>query len=257
MTNRKIMLLPKERIIAFVLLLIPLSISLVLTFPNHEEFTTTGDIVSVQELDIDGHVNFTYVDSGYTRNWFEKLSVLLTVEDHVAFVPIEPYDIDQYELMEDEGEQYRLDAIHHAVEHASNTSEQTQSEFDEKLQSIIAETEYYYGDSFGLMIAIGLIEEWNNEDFSRGNRYIIAGTGTIEADQTVGSIGAVREKLLTAEKNNVDYFLIPKDKDRYYYEGLSNEEEALMVIDEKHLNLQLIPVDTLEDALTFLRALPK
>jgi PDZ domain-containing protein len=254
--NRKITL-RKEYIIAFVLLLIPMSISLFVTFPHYEEFTTTGDIVSVADVGIDGHVYFTYVRSGYSKNWFEKLSVLLTVDDQITFVPVEPYIVEQYEFMEEAGEEYKIDAIHHAAQHASSESEQANAQFEEKLEQILSQTEEYYGDSFGLMIAIGLVEEWNDEDFSRESQYIIAGTGTIEEDQTVGSIGAVREKLLTAEKNNVDYFFIPKDKERYYYGGLSNQEEARKVVNEGQLHLQLVPVDTLEEALTFLRSLPK
>jgi PDZ domain-containing protein len=253
----RIAIFRKEIIIVSILLFFPLTISTILVIPNYDEFTAPGDIVSVQEIGIEGSVYFTYVQSGYTKNWYEKLGVMLALEEPINFVPIEPYVVEEYEFLRDIEEEYKNDTIQNALQHASKGSEVYLSQFDERLEQIIMGTEDYYGDSLGLMLAIGLVEEMNGEDFSKGNRYTIAGTGTIEWDQTIGSIGGIKEKLLTAERNHVDHFLIPRDKERYYYEGLSNQEEAFKVAREEKLKLRIVPVDRLEDALAFLRSLPK
>jgi Lon-like protease len=100
-----------------------------------------------------------------------------------------------------------------------------------------------------------LVEEEQHLDFSGNGRYVIAGTGTMEADHTVGSVGAILDKLRTAEKDGADYFFVPKDKEHFYYEGLSNEEEAALVAEELHLRLQVVPVETMEEALDFLKKL--
>jgi PDZ domain-containing protein len=105
------------------------------------------------------------------------------------------------------------------------------------------------------MLGIGLVEEAQNEDFSNRGAYVIAGTGTMEANHTVGSVGAIRDKLRTAEKFGADYFFVPKDKDTFVYYGLSNEEEAVAVSRDLDLKLTIVPVATLEEALLFLRDL--
>jgi Lon-like protease len=69
------------------------------------------------------------------------------------------------------------------------------------------------------MLGIGLVEEAQKEDFSKSDTYVIAGTGTMEADHSVGSVGAIHDKLLTAEKFGTDYFFVPKDKETFAYVG--------------------------------------
>lgn len=226
-------------------------------WPQSKEFTAVGDIVSVEELGIDGSVYFTYVESGITRNRYEEISVYVNYK-HPSFVPLTEEEVTYWEEAYTDGtDEYKEETIENAVAVASQQEETDgfSSEVQARINEIIGQSEGYYGDSMGLMIAIGLYEELHNEDFSFGGLYRIAGTGTMEGDQTVGSIGAIREKLLTAQANRVDYFFIPKDRDYYYDETFSNEYEAEQVIKEENLTLNVIPVGTLQEAILFLESL--
>lgn len=106
------------------------------------------------------------------------------------------------------------------------------------------------GPSAGLMMALELIAQLTGDDLTRG--YRIAGTGTIAADGTVGQIGGIRYKLMAADRERADYFLVP------YVEraGLGNWKEAENVVKELDLSLKLVPVASLDQALAFLRKLP-
>ena len=91
---------------------------------------------------------------------------------------------------------------------------------------------------------------------SIGGKYVIAGTGTMEADETVWSVGAVREKLLTAAYNDVDYFLVPKDKDYFDNENYSNQVEEESIREIENLSVHVVPVESLDGAIQILRNLP-
>lgn len=247
----------KEIRLACIFLLLPLLLSAVMVIPHYEEYTSPGDIEPVSEIGIDGHVYFTYVNSGITRNYYEKYLVWLQTRDQeTSFVPLETDALIDSELLLEEAEAYKLQTIDNAVAISSQLAESPPVNEGDKYKEIIEQAKDYYGDSLGLMAAIGLVEEWNHEDFSKAGKYLIAGTGTIEEDHTVGSIGAIKEKLLAASKRHVDCFLLPKDKESYYFDGLSNQEEAEAFVKERNLQLKLVPVRDLEEALRFLRSLP-
>jgi PDZ domain-containing protein len=243
-------------VIALFLLLIPVIITTFFFLPNYYHFTALGKIVSVREIGLKGSVNFCYVREGITRNLYERWTVGRAIPD-AEFEPADTSVKDDFTAMIETGEQSRNETILNAVTSAkAQTGESvSQNDFDQKLDALIEETGNYYGDSFGLMLGIGLVEEAQNEDFSKSDSYVIAGTGTMEADHTVGSVGAIRDKLRTAEKFGADYFFVPKDKDTFAYVGLSNEEEAEQVSQELQLRLTIVPVATLEEALQYLRDL--
>lgn len=248
----------KDYIIVVTCLTIAILGTLFIIWPQSKEFTAIGGIVPVQELGIDGSVNFTYVESGITTNRYEELLVFMHYDD-VSFIPLtdeEVYYLEDY--YSDETDEYKEETIENAVVSAFVESNPYgfSEEFSYRIQEIIEYSEGYYGDSMGLMSAIGLIEEMNNQDYSKQGKYIIAGTGTMEVDQTVGSVGAIREKLLTASLFNVDYFFIPKDKDYYDDIRISNEVEAERVLKEENLSLNVVPVATLNEAIHFLENLP-
>lgn len=92
------------------------------------------------------------------------------------------------------------------------------------------------GSSGGLMTALSIYNALTEEDITKGRK--IVGTGTIDIDGNIGEIGGIKYKLLGAEKKHADLFLCPKD----------NYEEALKVKEEKHLKLDIISVETLEEA---------
>ena len=63
------------------------------------------------------------------------------------------------------------------------------------------------GPSAGLMLTMGLIDKLTPEDLTAGK--VIAGTGTIKPDGTVGPIGGIRQKLAGASATQAKLFLMP------------------------------------------------
>lgn len=248
----------KDFLVTTICLTVAIIITVFIIWPQNKEFTAVGDIVSVQEIGIDGSVHFTYVESGITANRYEELTVLLNY-DSPSFVPLTEEEMTYLEeYYADETDEYKEATIENAVVGANLVSDSYgyQDEFSNRVQDIMEYSEGYYGDSIGLMTAIGLMEELNHKDYSRNGKYVIAGTGTIEMDQTVGSVSAIREKLLTASQNNVDYFFVPKDKDYYWDVSYSNEIEAERIVKEENLLVNVVPVATLQEAISFLEKLP-
>lgn len=254
-TKKKFRLRP-DILIAGLLLTIPLGVGIYNFIPQYNYFTAMGEIVSVQEIGVQGSVHITFVRDGLTTNYYERREILKAYPDAVFEAADASYE--EYMDMDLEiGEELRNDTIRNAVISADELVDEPVSdeENDQKLADLIEETTDYYGDSLGLMLGVGLVEEANGEDYSQDGTYVIAGTGTLEEDQTVGSVGAIRDKLRTAEKFGVDYFFVPKDKETFDYElyyGLSNEEEAALVAQELDLKFEIIPVATLEEALDYL-----
>ncbi|MBT0768023.1 PDZ domain-containing protein [Kineosporia sp. J2-2] len=107
--------------------------------------------------------------------------------------------------------------------------------FDVKIQ-----IEDIGGPSAGMMFALGIIDTLTPGDLTGGKH--IAGTGTIDADGTVGAIGGIRQKLVGARQAGADYFLAPAD---------NCDEVAGHVPD----GLQVIRVETLDQARTDVEAI--
>ena len=95
------------------------------------------------------------------------------------------------------------------------------------------------GPSAGLMYTLTIMDLLSQDDLSGG--YIIAGTGTIEASGSVGSIGGIRQKIIAATEAGADYILVPS----------GNYEDAQTV----ETDVPLIKISSLEGALDFLRSL--
>lgn len=247
---------PTHWIVVFLLLLIPVSVAVYGFLPSYSSFTAPGEIVPVREIGVQGSVDFVYVRAGVTRNRYEKFTVRNSIPD----AEFAPADSDLEEAFDDNlalGEELRNETIEHALDQAADESDTAASldERGERLNRLIDETSEYYGNSIGLMLGIGLVEEEQHEDFSRNGMLTIAGTGTLEADGSVGSVGGIRDKLRTAERDGADIFFVPKDKETFEYVGLSNEEEAEQTAQELFLHLQVVPVATLEEAVSYLRQL--
>jgi len=64
------------------------------------------------------------------------------------------------------------------------------------------------GPSAGMMFALGIIDTLTPGELNGGED--VAGTGTIEADGTVGPIGGIRQKLYGARDAGADFFLAPE-----------------------------------------------
>lgn len=65
------------------------------------------------------------------------------------------------------------------------------------------------GPSAGLMFTLGIIDELTPEDMTGGKHF--AGTGTIQADGSVGAIGGAPQKLIGAKDTGAEVFLLPQD----------------------------------------------
>ena len=96
------------------------------------------------------------------------------------------------------------------------------------------------GPSAGMMYTLGIIDAFTEEDLTRGHR--IAGTGTIRRDRSVGAIGGVAQKVYAARAAGAEYVIVPQ----------ANFEDAAAASDDQ---IGIIPVQTLDDALTFLASL--
>ncbi len=96
------------------------------------------------------------------------------------------------------------------------------------------------GPSAGLMHTLAIIDILTEGELTKGN--VVAGTGTIRMDGTVGNIGGVRQKVVAAEAAGADYMLVPE----------GNYQTALTA---KYDAIQIVPVATLADAIGFLEGL--
>ena len=96
------------------------------------------------------------------------------------------------------------------------------------------------GPSAGLAFTLTLIDLLSPEDLTRG--HVIAGTGTIRFDESVGAIGGVRQKIFAARAIGAEVVLVPT----------ANYEAALTAVGD---GIEIVPVDTLQDALDFLATL--
>lgn len=96
------------------------------------------------------------------------------------------------------------------------------------------------GPSAGLTFTLTLLDLLTPDDLTRG--HIIAGTGTIRFDESIGAIGGVRQKVHAARAIGAEVVLVPA----------ANYEDALTAAGGA---IQIVPVETLQDALDFLDTL--
>ena len=107
--------------------------------------------------------------------------------------------------------------------------EQPSAPFDVDIQ-----VEDVGGPSAGLMLTLGILDLVGDEELTRGA--VVAGTGTIAPDGTVGPIGGIALKMAAAEEIDAELFLVPA----------GNCAEALAAADP---GFPLARVATLDDAL--------
>lgn len=97
------------------------------------------------------------------------------------------------------------------------------------------------GPSAGMMYSLTIIDLLTEGDLAHGN--VVAGTGTINSDGTVGAIGGVRQKVVAAQAAGARYILVPND----------NFAEAITMQDE---GVEIYGVGTLDEAVHILEGLP-
>ncbi|GAA4120589.1 PDZ domain-containing protein [Knoellia locipacati] len=96
------------------------------------------------------------------------------------------------------------------------------------------------GPSAGTMFTLAVYDVLTPGDLTGGKR--IAGTGTMEPDESVGPIGGIRQKLSGARNGGADYFLAPAD----------NCDEVVGHIPD---GLQVVKIGTFADALGAVKAI--
>lgn len=112
-------------------------------------------------------------------------------------------------------------------------------------------TEDIGGPSAGLMFTLEMIAQLTSGDLTRG--YQIAGTGTMEADGTVGPIGGIDKKVVAADKEGAEIFFAPNE------EGAedSNYQLAAKTAKDIGTDMKVVPIDNLQEALDYLEKLPE
>lgn len=131
---------------------------------------------------------------------------------------------------------------------------------DEKKLGIIVQTDYEYeldpeinikfktsesGSSGGLMLALSIYNAITSEDITHG--FKVAGTGTIDIEGNVGEIGGIKYKIMGAVRNKMDLVFAPT----------ANYDEAIKVKKEHNYDIDIIKVNTFEEALNYLNNLSK
>jgi len=91
------------------------------------------------------------------------------------------------------------------------------------------------GPSAGLMMALNVYNNLIPEDLT--NSMIVAGTGTIEIDGSVGPVGGIKQKVIAAKKAGAELILVP----------VANFEEAKIFETEE---TAIVAVDSFSEALS-------
>jgi len=112
--------------------------------------------------------------------------------------------------------------------------------------TINIDTEKIGGPSAGLMFTLEIYNQLTENDITHGLK--IAGTGSITDNGEVGRIGGISQKIVAADKSGVEIFFAPNELGS----PTSNYQEALKTAKEINSDMNIVPVDTFEDALTYL-----
>ncbi|WP_084244959.1 SepM family pheromone-processing serine protease [Planomicrobium okeanokoites] len=107
------------------------------------------------------------------------------------------------------------------------------------------------GPSAGLMFTLEIINQLLEEDITKG--YDVAGTGTMESEGEVGRIGGIDQKVMAADRDDMEIFFAPDDE--VSAEGESNYEVAVDTAEKIGTDMEIVPVKTLQDALDYLEQL--
>jgi PDZ domain-containing protein len=91
-----------------------------------------------------------------------------------------------------------------------------------------------------MMHTIAIIDTLTDGELTKGR--VIAGTGTIQPDGTVGAIGGIRQKVVGAEAAGAEAILVPQ----------ANYEKALTA---EYDDIEIVPVATLDEAISYLESL--
>jgi PDZ domain-containing protein len=99
------------------------------------------------------------------------------------------------------------------------------------------DTQNVSGPSAGLAFTLAIIDDLTAGSLTGGRR--VAVTGTINSDGTVGPVGGVEQKAITARHNAVSLMIVPKEELKDAHQGAGN--------------LKVVGVGTIDEALAALR----
>ena len=99
------------------------------------------------------------------------------------------------------------------------------------------------GPSGGFMMSLAIYDYLIEEDLTKGLK--IVGTGTIDEAGNVGVIGGIKYKIKAAVKEEADLFFVPK----------ANYEEALETVEAENLDIKLVEVSHIDDAINYLKGI--
>ncbi|WP_249869883.1 SepM family pheromone-processing serine protease [Oceanobacillus saliphilus] len=105
------------------------------------------------------------------------------------------------------------------------------------------------GPSAGLMFSLEIYDQLTEEDLTKGKE--IAGTGEVDYDGNVLRIGGIDKKIVAADREGIDIFFAPNENDAHN----SNYQLAVKTAEEIGTDMEIVPVDTFEDALNYLQQL--
>jgi len=117
-------------------------------------------------------------------------------------------------------------------------------------KKVTIQSEKIGGPSAGLMFTLEIYDQLNKQiDLTRG--YRVAGTGTIDTDGSVGRIGGINHKIIAADEAGAEIFFAPNDTEG----DVSNFEEAAATAKRIGSKMLVIPVNSVDDAITYLKSL--
>lgn len=105
------------------------------------------------------------------------------------------------------------------------------------------------GPSAGLMFALEIYDQLTEADLTKG--YHISGTGEIDYNGKVLPIGGIDKKVVAADQEGIDIFFAPNENGR----NDSNYQIAKEKAEEIEADMEIVPVDTFDEALNYLSEL--
>lgn len=120
---------------------------------------------------------------------------------------------------------------------------------------VVFSTDGIGGPSAGLMFTLSIYTQLANPDLRDGR--MIAGTGTIEKDGSVGDIGGIDKKVVSAANSGADIFFSPNNPVdpeilKLDPNAKTNYEEALAAAKAINTDMKIVPVRTVQEAIDYL-----
>jgi len=103
--------------------------------------------------------------------------------------------------------------------------------------NLVIDSKSIGGPSAGLILALTMIDALTNDDLTKGQ--VIAATGSIAADGSVGMIGGISQKVYSTSKRGAKLFIVPK----------GNEKEAREKAKRLRTKMDIVGVSTLSEAM--------